>query len=450
MHKSKIFREYDIRGVVGEDYDEEFARLLGKTFAKVLTDKGGKRASLTQDCRVSSPALADALTQGLIESGIEVWNTGIGTTPMAYFSLFTQDIDGGIQVSGSHNPPDQNGFKISIGKETLYGEDIQKLKKILEAKDFVSGEGKVLDKPVKDEYIKWISENIKLSRPLKIVVDAGNGTAGPIAPPILRNLGCEVFELFTDMDGNFPNHHPDPTVAKNNVDLGAKVREVGADIGLGFDGDADRLGVVDDKGEMLNGDMILMLMARAVLKEVPGASIIGEVKCSHVMYKDIEEHGGKAVMWKAGHSLIKAKMKEIDSALGGEMSGHIFYKHRFFGFDDAIYAGCRFLELLADSDEKLSETAAKIPKTFSTPEIRIESSDEHKFEIVSEATSYFKGLGHDTIDVDGVRLIFPDGWGLVRASNTQPMLVMRFEAESEDRLNEIKKLVEGKINELNK
>lgn len=450
MYQPKIFREYDIRGVVGKDYDDDFAELLGRAFARVLMDNGGKVASVGRDCRLSSPSLSKALIEGMVDSGLEVIDLGITTTPMVYFSLFQFPVHGGVQVSGSHNPPDQNGFKVCIGEETLYGKGIQHLREIIEKEDFPSGKGKVEKRPIGDDYIKWLSENLKLDRPLKVVVDAGNGTAGPVAPPILRNLGCEVIELYTEMDGNFPNHHPDPTIAKNLQDIIAKVAETGADVGIGYDGDADRIGVIDDKGGIMWGDMLLMLLARAVLEEVPGTTIIGEVKCSHVFYNDVEAHGGRAIMWKAGHSLVKAKMKEEDAALGGEMSGHIFYKHRYFGYDDAIYTGCRLLELLSRTDEKLSEMAAKFPKTFNTPEIRIESTDEHKFEIVEKAAAYFKAEGHETIDVDGVRLVFPDGWGLVRASNTQPMLVMRFEAESEDRLLEIKEMVETKIDELNK
>ncbi|MFO8058881.1 MAG: phosphomannomutase/phosphoglucomutase [bacterium] len=450
MYKNKIFREYDIRGVVYEDYDEDFARKLGRAFARMLKDHGGSKASLGRDCRLSSPDLSKAVMQGMTESGIEVWDIGVVTTPMVYFSLFNLEVDGGIQVSGSHNPPDQNGFKISVGKETLYGSDIQKLREIIEQEDFPKGEGKVLDKPVRDMYIKWVSENIKLEKPLKVVIDGGNGTAGPVAAPILKNLGCEVHELYTDMDGRFPNHHPDPTVEENVQELIATVRKTGAQVGIGYDGDGDRIGVVDDEGRIVWGDMLLMLLARAVLEEVPGATIVGEVKCSHLLFDDIEKHGGRAIMWKAGHSLIKAKLKQENGALGGEMSGHIFYKHRFFGFDDAVYAGCRLLELLSRWDRKLSDMMKEVPKTYNTPELRIESSDERKFDIVKEASEHFKSQGYETIDVDGVRLVFPDGWGLVRASNTQPMLVMRFEAESEGRLNEIRDLVEKKINELNK
>jgi len=450
MYKDNIFREYDIRGVVGKDYDDDFARLLGRAFARALTNHGGKRAVISRDCRLSSPSLSKALIKGMIESGLEVTDLGILTSPMLYFSLHNLEVDGGIQVSGSHNPPDQNGFKVCVGTETLYGEAIQHLKEIIEMKDFPAGEGKAGEKSIVDDYVNWIVGNIKLERPVKVVLDSGNGTAGPVAPRIMRDLGCEVADLFSEMDGNFPNHHPDPTVEKNLTDLVAKVGETGAELGIGFDGDGDRIGVVDDLGRVIWGDKLMMLLSRAVLKEVPGAVIVGEVKCSHLMYKDIEAHGGRGIMWKAGHSLIKAKMKEEGAALGGEMSGHIFFKHRYFGYDDAIYTACRLLELVAGSEKKLSEMIDEMPRTVSTPEIRIESSDEKKFDIVAEATAFFKSKGHEVIDVDGARLVFPDGWGLVRASNTQPMLVMRFEAESEERLKEIQEMMEKKINELNK
>jgi phosphomannomutase/phosphoglucomutase len=450
VYHDNIFREYDIRGVVGKDYDEDLARLLGRAFARVLKDHGGKVAAVSQDCRLSSPSLTKALIEGVLMSGVDVIDVGINTTPMLYWSLFNLKVDGGVQVSGSHNPPDQNGFKVCIGKETLFGEQIQHLRQVIEKKDFPAGKGKLSTHPVRDEYIEWIVSHIKLSKKLKVVTDSGNGTAGPVGPVILRRLGCEVIELFSEMDGRFPNHHPDPTQEKYLKDLISKVREVKADIGIGYDGDADRIGVITDKGGIVWGDMTLMLLARGVLKEVPGAAIIGEVKCSHILYDDIEKNGGRAIMWKAGHSLIKAKMREEDAALGGEMSGHIFFKHRYFGYDDAIYTSCRFLEMMSKTDEKLSAIVARIPRTFSTPEIRIDSNDERKFDIVAKITQYFKAKQCKVIDVDGVRVVFPDGWGLVRASNTQPMLVMRFEAESEKRLAEIREMVEKKVNELNK
>jgi phosphomannomutase/phosphoglucomutase len=450
MYNDTIFREYDIRGVVGQDFDEDFARLLGRAFAKVLVTFGGKTAAVGQDCRLSSPAFTAALISGLTESGIDVIDIGIATTPMLYFSLFELPVDGGIQVSGSHNPPDQNGFKVCIGKETLYGEGIQRLRDIIVKGEFPSGRGRITERPIRDQYINWIVSHIKLARPLKVVTDSGNGTAGPVAPVILRKLGCEVVDLFSEMDGRFPNHHPDPTIEKNLQPLIAKVREIGADLGIGYDGDADRIGAVTDQGEVVWGDILMMFLSRAVLEEVPGATVIGEVKCSYRLFNDIAAHGGKPIMWKAGHSLIKAKMKEVGAQLGGEMSGHIFFKHRYFGYDDAIYTSCRLLELLSKSNRKLSEMFAEVPKTFNTPEIRIKSSDEHKFEIVRGVRDYFVKLGYETVDVDGVRLVFKDGWGLVRASNTQPMLSMRFEAETQARLDEIRKLMQDKIDELNK
>jgi len=444
-----IFREYDIRGVVGRDFDESFARVLGRAFARVLKDHRGAKATLGRDCRLSSPALSQALIQGLVESGIAVTDLGVVTTPMLYFSLHHLNPDGGLMISGSHNPPDQNGFKVCVGKETLYGAAIQEIRGIIEKGDFPSGRGAVKSYPIREDYIRWISEHIQLERPLKVVVDAGNGTAGPVAPPILRNLGCEVIELYTEMDGRFPHHHPDPTVEKNVAELCERVKAEQADCGIAFDGDADRIGVIDDRGEILWGDTLLIVLARALLQEIPGATIIGEVKCSHLLFDDIAKHGGRPIMWKAGHSLIKAKMREAGAQLGGEMSGHVFYRHRYFGYDDAIYTSGRLLELLSRSPQKLSEMRADIPKTFFTPEIRIQSLDERKFQIVDKAVKYFSAR-YQTITVDGVRVVFPDGWGLVRASNTQPMLVMRFEAESEKRLKEIRNLVESKIAELNR
>jgi phosphomannomutase/phosphoglucomutase len=443
-----IFREYDVRGVVGKDFDEEFAHVLARAVARVITRSRGKRVILGRDCRLSSPSLSRALCQGMMQSGLEITDIGVVTTPIHYFSLFQLKADGGVQVSGSHNPPDQNGFKISLGHDQLYGAGIKELKTIIEAKDFPEGPGSSHEQDMADEYIRYITENIQLARPMRVVVDAGNGTAGPFATAILKKLGCEVIELNTEMDGRFPNHHPDPTVPENLVDLQKKVLEAGADVGIGYDGDADRIGVIDDRGQIVWGDILMIVLSRAVLEEVPGATIVGEVKCSHRLFNDIEKRGGKSVMWKAGHSLIKARMRELSAELGGEMSGHIFYQHRYFGFDDAIYTGCRLLELLSRSDRRLSEILSDVPPAFSTPEIRIPSSDERKFEIVEQARKYFREK-YKTVEVDGVRVEFPDGWGLVRASNTQPMLVMRFEAETEDRLAEIRRLVESKVNELN-
>jgi len=446
---SAIFREYDIRGVVGKDYDEGFAYELGRAFSRLIKDKGGKKVSTGRDCRLSSPGLSQALVKGMMDSGLEVINLGITTTPMLYFSLFHLDTDGGVQVSGSHNPPDQNGFKICVGKETIWGEEIQKVREIMEGEDYPSGKGSVSDYELIGPYVDYILKNIRLKRPLKVVIDAGNGTAGPVAPKVIKGLGCEVVELYCEMDGRFPNHHPDPTVLKNIEELRRRVVSEKADVGFGYDGDSDRIGLVNEKGEAVFGDIIMILLSRALLKEVPGATIIGEVKCTHRLFNDIKSKGGKPIMWRAGHSLIKAKMKEVGAELGGEMSGHIFYKHRWFGFDDAVYTSARILEILSGTDKKLSELLSDISPAYNTPELRIPSSDEKKFKIVDRIKEHFKKQGYEVIDVDGVRLVFPDGWGLVRASNTQPMLVMRFEAESPERLKEIQALVEEQVNRFN-
>jgi len=444
-----IFREYDIRGVVDKDFDQEFAYHLGKAFARLIIDRGGKIISTGRDCRLSSPKLSQALIEGIKDSGLEVINLGITTTPMLYFSLFHLDTDGGIQISGSHNPPDQNGFKICVGKETIWGEKIQKLREIIEKQDYPTGAGTVRDYDLHTPYIDYIANDIKLARPLKVVVDAGNGTAGPVAPRLLKKLGCEVIELYCEMDGNFPNHHPDPTIPENVKDLRETVIKEKAEVGFGYDGDADRIGVIDDRGEIIWGDVLMILLSRALLQEVPGATIIGEVKCSHRMFNDIKAKGGEPIMWKAGHSLIKAKMKETGALLGGEMSGHIFYKHRWFGFDDAIYTSARILEILSRTNQPLSQLLADVPPAYNTPEIRIPSSDEKKFEIVEKIKKHFQEQGQKVIDVDGMRLVFNDGWALVRASNTQPMLVMRFEADTPERLKQIQEMVEKVVNQYN-
>ncbi len=445
----EIYREYDIRGVPGRDFDEPFAYDLGRAFARLVVEKGGKKVTAGQDCRLSSPSLSAALIKGMLDSGLEVTNIGIVTTPQLYFSLFHLQADGGMQVSGSHNPPDQNGFKICVGKDTIWGEEIQRVRKIIEAKNFPTGKGAVKDYALEAPYVDYILKNIKLAKPLKVVIDCGNGTAGPVAPKVLKGLGCEVTGLYLEMDGNFPNHHPDPTVLKNVQELRDTVLKLKADVGIGYDGDADRIGLVDDQGNVIWGDIIMILLSRALLKVEPGATIIGEVKCSHRLFDDIEKHGGKPLMWKAGHSLIKAKMKETGSLLGGEMSGHIFYKHRWFGFDDAVYTSARILEILSNTDRKLSELLADVPPAYATPELRIKSSDEKKFAIVEKVKKHFLDLGYQVIAIDGMRLSFKDGWGLVRASNTQPMLVMRFEADTEKRMEEIRKLVEEQVNKYN-
>ena len=443
-----MFREYDIRGEVGKDLTEESAKLIGKAYATYILRNGGKRVCCGRDGRLHSEMLEKALIEGMTSTGLNIIDVGLCPTPLLYFSIYHLDSDGGIQVTGSHNPPEFNGFKMCIGKDTLFGEQIQKLKDLIEQNDFEKGEGKLESYNIIEPYLSYLKENVTLQRSLKVVVDAGNGVAGLVAPRAFKDQGCEVFELFCDVDGSFPNHHPDPTIPKNMETLSKKVIEVGADFGVGYDGDGDRLGVIDENGKQLYGDQLLMIFAREILKELPGAPIIGEVKCSELLYEDIEKHGGRPIMWKTGHSLIKKKMREENAPLAGEMSGHIFIAHRYFGFDDAIYASLRLAEIVAKENKPISSFLKDLPKTYSTPEIRVECPDEIKFKVVEEAKKYFK-QSYNTIDVDGVRIQFEDGsWGLVRASNTQPVLVLRFEAKDKKRLDEIKELVEKKVAEI--
>jgi phosphomannomutase/phosphoglucomutase len=347
-------------------------------------------------------------------------------------------------VTGSHNPPEFNGFKVSVGKSTILGEEIQKLGRLVERGDFVTGRGNLSEAEVTQAYQEYIKKNIHLGKKLKVVIDAGNGTGGVVAGPLLKDLGCEVEELYCEIDGRFPNHFPDPTVPDNLKALTERVLKTRADVGIGYDGDADRIGVVDDQGNIIWGDQLMILFAREILRNQKGATFVAEVKCSQNLFTDIEKHGGKAIMWRTGHSLIKEKMKEEKAVLGGEMSGHIFFADRYFGYDDAIYASCRLLELLSRTERKLSQLLEDVPKTFITPEIRVSCPDEIKFKVVGKVKEELR-KDHPIIDVDGVRAQFGDGWGLVRASNTQPVLVLRFEALSEKRLQEIKKLVEDKV-----
>ena len=444
-----IFREYDIRGKVGEDFTPEVVRAIGRAYGTVIRRRGGRRVICGRDGRLSSPELQEALIEGITSTGVSVADIGLTPTPVMYFALHHfEGYDGGIQVTGSHNPPDMNGLKICVGKETIYGAEIRALRDLIEKEEFEKGSGEVSELEVLGPYKEYIRKNIRLSRPLKVVLDPGNGVCALTAPELFRALGCEVECLFCEVDGTFPNHHPDPVVAENLKALREKVVELGADFGVGYDGDGDRLGVVNEKGEILWGDQLMILFARKVLSEHPGATIIGEVKCSQVMYDEIERLGGRPLMWKTGHSLIKNKMKETGALLAGEMSGHIFFADRWFGFDDGVYASLRLAEILSESDRPLSEMLAHLPKTYSTPEIRVECPDEIKFEVVRRLTERLKEEGLRVIDVDGARVVFPDGWGLVRASNTQPVLVLRFEAQSPERLTEIRNLLETKLREV--
>jgi phosphomannomutase / phosphoglucomutase len=357
-------------------------------------------------------------------------------------------VQGICMITGSHNPPEYNGIKLGLGSATFHGGEIQALRVLAESGRFTTGSGSVTPYRIVAPYQEYVKQNLRCgARKLRVVVDAGNGTGGVVAVPIFKALGFEVVPLFIDMDGNFPNHHPDPTVEKNLEALKRKVLEVGADLGVAYDGDADRVGAVDEKGRVLWGDQLMILFSRALLKEEPGAAVVGEVKCSMTLYDDIARHGGCPIMWKAGHSLIKAKMKEEKALLAGEMSGHIFFAHRWFGFDDGIYSSARLVELLTHTDRPLSSLLADVPKTCSTPELRVDCPEDKKFAVVKAAQEWFKNR-YDAVTVDGVRVVFPDGWGLVRASNTQPLLVLRFEAKTAERLGEIETLVRTRLNEI--
>ena len=439
-----VFREYDIRGVAGTDLTEETVGLVGRALGTMVRAAGGRRVAVGRDVRLSGPAFHRAAVAGLVATGCDVVDLGVVPTPLTYFAAQTLDVQGLCMITGSHNPPEYNGMKIGVGPTTLYGQAIQDVLAMVQKGEFASGAGTVTKHDIVTPYQDYVARNLRPGkRKLKVVVDAGNGTGG-IAVPIFERLGWEVVPLFLEGDGRFPNHHPDPTVEKNLEHLKARVLAVKADVGIAYDGDADRVGAVDERGQVLWGDQIMILFSRAILAEVPGAAIVGEVKCSFTLYDDIKARGGRAIMWKAGHSLIKAKMKEEHAALAGEMSGHIFFAHRWLGFDDGIYSSGRLLELLSHTDAPMSSLLADVPRTFSTPELRVDCPEEKKFELVRRAQAYFASR-HEAVTVDGVRVVFPDGWGLVRASNTQPILVLRFEATSEVRLAEIRKLVEDQV-----
>lgn len=448
-----IFREYDIRGLVDKDLTVEVVEQLGLGLGTVIRRKGGTSVVVGRDCRESSTRFRDALCKGLTATGLDVLDIGVVPTPLTYFAANTLPVDGLAMITGSHNPPEYNGFKTGAGKTTFHGAEIQALRRLIEAKDFVLSNKPGTVKPfdIITPYNHFIRQTVKVGRKgMKVVVDAGNGTGGAVAVPLLESMGFEVVPLFCEMDARFPNHHPDPTVMENLLDLIRAVKEHEAEVGIAYDGDTDRIGVVDDQGNVLWGDQLMILFSRYVLKEAPGAAIVGEVKCSYTLYDDIKAKGGKPVMWKAGHSLIKAKMKEEHAELAGEMSGHIFFKHRYFGFDDAIYSTARLLEILTHEEKKLSGLLADVPKTYSTPELRVDTPEEKKFEVVKRATEAFRKAGHQLVDVDGVRVTFPDGWGLIRASNTQPILVLRYEASTEGRLKEIQSLIEGTLAQVKK
>jgi phosphomannomutase/phosphoglucomutase len=440
----EIFREYDIRGVIGQDIEEDEFIGIGKGFGTYFTHLAKKRIIVARDCRLSSSRIRDGVTEGLVSTGCEIVDVGICPTPSFYFAVRHLKADGGVMITASHNPPRYNGFKICKGYDTIYGKEIQKVRRIIEETDYMRGKGTYRSEEIIEPYIEMIREDINVSPGIKVGFDAGNGTGGPVGVKLLKSFRCEVHDLYCDMDGTFPNHEPDPTVLDNMKDLINEVMTHSLALGIGVDGDADRIGVVDSSGDIIFGDMLLLLFARDVLVEHPGATIISEVKCSDRMYRDIEARGGNAIMWKTGHSLIKGKMKETKALLAGEMSGHMFFADRNYGYDDAIYASCRLLELLSKTGKSLRELLQDVPKSYNTPEIRVECPDAKKFELVSRLRDEFR-KHYEIIDVDGVRVVFDDGWGLVRASNTQPALVLRFEARSKERLDEIKNMVDEAI-----
>ncbi len=437
-----IFRRYDIRGLADKELHSPFVEALGRAFGTVIRRAGGRSAAVGRDCRDSGPRLVDAFSRGVLSTGIDVLDIGTGPTPLVYFALHHCAVDGGVAITGSHNPPAWNGFKLCHGTQSIHSEGIQELRQLIESEDFETGEGKALSVDITGAYHAWIKADITPPKvPMKVVVDAGNGTGGPAAVALYEALGVEVIPLYCEPDASFPNHHPDPTVEANLADLKAAVIENEADLGVAFDGDADRIGAVDHLGRVVWGDQLLLFFGRDLLEKEPGARIVGEVKCSRVLYDGLREAGGTPEMWKVGHSLIKARMKETGAKLAGEMSGHIFFADRFFGFDDGVYAGARLIELIGRGKHRLADLVDTLPKTEVTPELRVACSDDDKFAVVTRAAAHFRAQ-YSVVEVDGLRIDFPTGWGLIRPSNTQPVLVMRFEADTEERLSAYRNEVE--------
>ncbi len=447
---ASVFREYDIRGLVDKEITDTDVMNFGKAFGTYMGRQGKNRVVVGRDCRLSSERYRNLLIQGMVSTGMYVTDVGVCPTPVMYFALRHLERQGGVMITASHNPPEYNGFKVCNGFDTISGPEILKLRLLMEEGSFESGEGSVETYDIIEPYKNFIFQNIRINRKLRVGIDGGNAAAGPLAVPILEGLGCEVHPIYCDMDGTFPNHEPDPTVMENLEDLRALVQSQKLDLGIGYDGDGDRLGVVDHMGKPVFGDMLMVIFAREILSRKPGSVFVSEVKCSKTLYDDIEKHGGKAVMWRTGHSLIKAKMKEVRAELAGEMSGHMFFSDRYLGFDDGIYASCRILEILAATGKTIPELLEGIPPMLNTPEIRVECPEEIKFAVVEKARDMLQEQRHSIIDVDGVRVVFEDGWGLLRASNTQPVLVLRYEARTSQRLEEIRELMEGVVDRAKK
>jgi phosphomannomutase/phosphoglucomutase len=442
----RIFREYDIRGIVGADLDPEVTRLVGKAFGSVLRETlggGGGRVAVGQDNRPHSPRLAQGLMEGLLAVGIDVVNLGTVPTPLALWAENRLRTDGAIQITGSHNPSDYNGIKISLQGRSFFGAAIQELYQRIEEGRFLEGSGSLNHMEIIPAYIEEIAKGFRLARPVRVVVDCGNGVGSLVAVDLLEAIGAEVIPLYCESDGTFPNHHPDPTVDEYLVDMIELVREKKADLGIAFDGDADRIGAVDEQGTVVRGDILLLLFGLDILAaRGPGQKLVFDVKCSQVLPEVFSAAGGEPIMWRTGHSHIKARMKEIGAPLGGELSGHICFADKYIGIDDAPYDACRLVDLLARKDRPFSEIVAELPQYVSTPEIRIEVDEEKKWEVVELALEHFR-QSHEVIDVDGARVLFGDGWGLLRTSNTQPVIVARFEARTPERLAEIRDLMES-------
>ncbi|MFP5518607.1 MAG: phosphomannomutase/phosphoglucomutase [Bdellovibrionia bacterium] len=454
MYQDVIFREYDIRGVYNGQFDDQFAYLLGRAYISYMHKNAGVTSpviAIGHDARLSCGNIVKNLAQGMMDSGAKVIHLGMVTTPVCYFSTFAlPEVKGAIQVTGSHNPPEYNGFKISVGKSTIFGEEIQKLKHIIKANDFVNGKGSEESFDIKPLYYERYKKEFGAIKDTKVVLDCGNGAAGSVVRGLFSAVGLNPKILFETPDGTFPNHHPDPTVEHNLVDLKKAVLESGAICGIGFDGDADRIGVVDHTGRMVYGDELMVIISRAILAEQKGAKIIGDVKCSDRLYQDISKHGGVPIMWKTGHSLVKEKIKIEKSPFGGEMSGHVFFADRNYGYDDAPYAALRLIEIIAKTGKNIPQLLEGLPPAFNTPEIRIDTTEEKKVLIVEKMKEAFPVGGSDyKVDLtDGIRLSFKNGWALCRSSNTQPVLVVRYEADTEAGLNGIRDRIEKVINPL--
>jgi phosphomannomutase/phosphoglucomutase len=435
---TSIFREYDIRGLHPKELTEDTVRRIAGAFGTILRGKNLKLIAVGGDVRLHTPEIKEQFISSILATGIDVIDIGTITSPLCYFSAFHLKIDGFVMITASHNPKDYNGFKLGVGKTTIFGTDIVALKELAQKGDFAKGAGKRSAQDITPAYIDYLASKFKLSKPMKIVLDPANATGALFAKEVYERIGAEVVAINDTVDGTFPNHHPDPTIWENVIDLSKKVKAVGARVGIGLDGDSDRIGVIDEKGNLIPGDLLTLIFAKDVLKDKPGSKIIFEVKSSMALDEEIKKAGGVPVMWKVGHSLLKKKMQEEQAPLAGEVSGHVFFADRYFGYDDAIYAGCRILEILDKTGKAPSELLAGVPQYYNTPEIRVGcKDDEEKFQVAKMAADFYK-KSHKVVDIDGVRILFDGGWGLVRASNTQPSLVTRFEGRSPERLEEIK------------